>query len=255
MKKSLLVRHLFSFIKNKKKESISNPRTGWDEFDDFLPTPKVQRRETLDITFDYSEIKKGKYLVFDIETTGLPKYRDASPKDIKNWPYIVQIGWILFDEYGKMLEHKEYILKQRKNIPQTAIEIHGITNEIAKEKGIDLVIAYSEFMKALSNSEILVCHNMEFDFPIVTCEFIRNGLDPKLLSKKKICTMKVGTKFCKIPRYSGGYKYPTLSELFKTCFYADAASISIKEKHQALIDAGITAKCFFKLKELNVIKD
>ena len=38
-----------------------------------------------------------KVLVFDTETTGLPTERNASISDLKAWPYIVQLSYILYD--------------------------------------------------------------------------------------------------------------------------------------------------------------
>ena len=58
-------------------------------------------RIKIDLEFEDSTKTIGKYLVFDLETTGFPIDRYASPDDFKNWPYVVQIAWILFDD-----EHK-----------------------------------------------------------------------------------------------------------------------------------------------------
>ena len=38
-----------------------------------------------------------KILVFDVETTGLPKKRRAALDDFDNWPYIVQLSWVVYD--------------------------------------------------------------------------------------------------------------------------------------------------------------
>ena len=38
-----------------------------------------------------------KVIVFDTETTGLPKKWNASITDKDNWPHIVQFSWILYD--------------------------------------------------------------------------------------------------------------------------------------------------------------
>ena len=36
-----------------------------------------------------------KIIIFDVETTGLPKKRNIPPKNYENWPYIVQFSWII----------------------------------------------------------------------------------------------------------------------------------------------------------------
>ncbi len=38
------------------------------------------------------------YLIFDTETTGLPKRWDAPITDTDNWPRAVQIAWQLHEE-------------------------------------------------------------------------------------------------------------------------------------------------------------
>ena len=43
------------------------------------------------------------YLVFDTETTGLPRNFDAPISDSDNWPRMVQIAWQLHDENGNLV--------------------------------------------------------------------------------------------------------------------------------------------------------
>ena len=38
------------------------------------------------------------YIVFDTETTGLPKKYNAPFTDTDNWPRMVQLAWIVYDE-------------------------------------------------------------------------------------------------------------------------------------------------------------
>ena len=43
------------------------------------------------------------YLIFDTETTGLPKNWKAPITDTDNWPRCVQIAWQLHDEMGELV--------------------------------------------------------------------------------------------------------------------------------------------------------
>jgi DNA polymerase III epsilon subunit-like protein len=222
--------------------------------EEFKGKPRAWQ-EKVDIEFDDSTKTDGKYLVFDIETTGLPKDRYAAPEDFGNWPRIVQIAWALFDEVGKLIENKAHILMQESRIPEDSIEIHGITDDMARTVGVAPKSAYTEFINAINRTTFMVAHNIEFDVPILECEFLRNGFGRQLGAKETICTMKKGKNFCRLRRQSGGYKYPTLEELFKKCYYPDASSFRlVREYHRANDDVAMTAKCFFKLKELNIIK-
>lgn len=216
---------------------------------------EVRWREKIDIEFEDSNKTEGQYLVIDTETTGLPQNRYDKPENLNNWPHIVQLAWILFDDEGKAIELKEYILKQKVRIPPSATEKHGITNTIMEEKGVDPKTVLTEFLEAIKRAKIIVAHNIDYDVPIIEAEFLRNGFEKQLKKVDKICTMKVGKNICKVPGAYDDYKYPTLMELFKKCFYDYATSFNpLYDKHNALMDAGLTAKCFFKLKELNKIK-
>jgi DNA polymerase-3 subunit alpha len=75
------------------------------------------------------------YLIFDTETTGLPKRWDAPITDTDNWPRCIQIAWQLHDDMGKLIEHQDYLVKPDGfNIPYDAERIHGISTELAAEK-------------------------------------------------------------------------------------------------------------------------
>ena len=82
------------------------------------------------------------YIVFDTETTGKALNFSAPITDFNNWPRMVQIAWRVFDKNGIETDVQNLIIKpQGYIIPDDAIAIHRITNEIAKEKGVLLDIA------------------------------------------------------------------------------------------------------------------
>jgi DNA polymerase-3 subunit alpha len=79
------------------------------------------------------------YLIFDTETTGLPKSWNAPITDTDNWPRCIQIAWQLHDEMGAVVEHNNFLIKPDNfNIPYDAERIHGISTELAAEQGISL---------------------------------------------------------------------------------------------------------------------
>jgi DNA polymerase III epsilon subunit-like protein len=207
----------------------------------------------INLEFETSSKSTGKYLVFDLETTGLPVNRNAPPDDFNNWPYVIQLAWLLFDNEDKLIEHMDFYLKQKVEIPIAATNIHGITTAMMLEKGKGPREIYSIFKKAIDNTEHIVCHNIGFEIPVITCDFLRNDMQWDFPNKKMFCTMESGANFCKIQSYKyGGYKWPTLSELYQKCFFPDNIVKNISGIHNANTDAAMTAQCFFKLKELGV---
>ena len=88
------------------------------------------------------------YLIFDTETTGLPKRWDAPITDTDNWPRCIQIAWQLHDAMGNCIDHQDYLVKPDGfNIPYDAEKIHGISTELAAEQGISLAEVLEKFKK------------------------------------------------------------------------------------------------------------
>ena len=188
------------------------------------------------------------YLFFDTETTGLPKNWKAPLSDVANWPRLVQIAWLVYNESGDKLDSKNYIIKPEGFlIPTESSKIHGITTEQALAEGDDLTYVLALFSDYINKASKLVAHNMKFDEKIVGAEFIRKNIKNKLFLKERICTMISSRDFCELPG-SYGLKWPTLSELHKKLFGED-----FENAHDAFSDITATARCFWKLKELEII--
>ncbi|MGV3529246.1 MAG: 3'-5' exonuclease [Flavisolibacter sp.] len=188
------------------------------------------------------------FLFFDTETTGLPRNWKAPVSDLANWPRLVQLAWLLFDEKGQMVRSRNVIIKpQNFAIPQASSRIHGITTERALTEGVDLLPVLQQFDEMIQESSCLVAHNMSFDEKIVGAEFLRSGMSNSVAGKKKICTMQATTDFCAL-HGPYGYKWPRLSELHYKLFRSN-----FDEAHNAAVDITITAKCFWELKRQGVL--
>ena len=118
------------------------------------------------------------YLIFDTETTGLPKNFNAPVSDSENWPRMVQLAWQIHDKEGQLVEVKNYIIKpEGYTIPFNAEQIHGISTKRAKEQGADLTFVLDEFNKSLEQVDYVVGHNIEFDVNIAGAEFYRKEVE------------------------------------------------------------------------------
>ena len=117
------------------------------------------------------------YLIFDTETTGLPKRWDAPISDTDNWPRCIQIAWQLHDDMGKLIDHQDYlVIPEGFEIPYDAEKIHGISTALAKENGIPLEEVLEKFNDALSKTTFVVGQNVGFDINIMGAEFHRLGI-------------------------------------------------------------------------------
>jgi len=185
------------------------------------------------------------FLIFDTETTGLPKKWNAPISDTDNWPRCIQIAWQLHDELGELIEHQDFLIKPVEfNIPYDAEQIHGISTELAIQNGTSLEEVLKLFNKALSKTKFVVGQNIKFDLNIIGCEFYRTGISSDLnkLPVLDTCTEKTAL-LCQIPGGRGGkFKLPTLTELHQELFDAPFA-----EAHNATADVEATTRCFLEL--------
>lgn len=185
------------------------------------------------------------YIIFDTETTGLPKRWDAPITDTDNWPRCIQIAWQLHDEQGKLIEHQDYLIKPDGfNIPYDSEKIHGISTDLATEKGVPLQDVLHKFNEALGKAKFVVGQNIGFDLNIMGSEFYRYGVDSPMGNMPILdtCT-EVTAELLKLPGGRGGkFKLPTLTELHSYLF-----GVPFAEAHNATADVEATTRCFFEL--------
>ncbi|MGB1313924.1 MAG: DNA polymerase III subunit alpha [Bizionia paragorgiae] len=185
------------------------------------------------------------YLIFDTETTGLPKRWDAPITDVDNWPRCIQIAWQLHDAMGNCVESQDYLVKPDGfNIPYDAEKIHGISTELAEEQGVELSEVLAKFNIALGKAKFVVGQNVKFDLNIMGAEFVRENVSNVLQELPVLDTCTEHTaNLCEIPggRY-GKFKLPTLTELHQYLF-----GTPFSEAHNATADVEATTRCFLEL--------
>ena len=190
------------------------------------------------------------FLIFDTETTGLPKNYAAPLSNTDNWPRCVQIAWQLHDTMGNLLEHQDYLIKPVGfNIPYDAEKVHGISTELAEEQGANLHEILLKFKEVLGKTTFIVGQNVGFDVNILGCEFYRENIETNLSSLPILdtCT-EITASLLKLPGGRGGkFKLPTLSELHTFLFNEPFA-----EAHNATADVEATTRCFFELIRQNI---
>lgn len=175
-------------------------------------------------------------LVLDTETTGLPKVRSWNsyydPKDFEKYDSsrIVSIAFV----NG---EYQKYHIIKPSNFKVDAVEIHGITQEIAEKEGITLYDFFTDdnFMRKLIQCDNIVGHNINFDIYVLCSELYRHSLDDIaniIFAKNRVCSKQMGKEYLKMMRY------PSLVELYYTLFQKEF------EAHNALEDALACLNCF-----------
>jgi DNA polymerase III epsilon subunit-like protein len=191
-----------------------------------------------------------KLLIFDTETTGLPRSRVPSHVEPNNWPHIVSISWVILNTDTNQIEkQKTYIVKPLNwVIPGDSIKIHGITQEKANSEGHELAKVIGEFLA--ENYDVLVAHNLEFDLNVLY-NAIQWDLELpfKTLKKQMYCTMELSRNICKLKGNFSSYKSPRLSELYEYSFKRSPEKSSL---HNSLYDVLILTEVIQKCDELRL---
>jgi DNA polymerase III epsilon subunit-like protein len=207
-------------------------------------------------------------LVFDTETTGLPKSKIMNPDTLNLWPHIVQFSYVIYDTIlNDIVETSDSIvkLKDEISIPEDSTKIHGITNESSRKNGINVEVILNEFFCNLRNVDLLVGHNVSFDINMIKVELLRFIYDTKsnisenevkeykynlhyLTNYKNICcTLQESIDLCNIKaidKFGKEYiKFPKLLELHEKLFESIPNNL-----HNSFNDILVTLRCFMKLK-------
>ncbi len=163
-------------------------------------------------------------IVLDTETTGL---------DPSQGHRIIEIGCVELVDRKLTGRHYHQYINPDREVEAGAIEVHGITNDMLKDKPLFAQIA-DEFLNFIRGAE-LVIHNAPFDIGFLDAEFkylARN--DPKMAD---ICSV-VDTLVMARQKHPG--QRNSLDALCSR-YYVDNSQ---RDLHGALLDAEILADVY-----------
>lgn len=187
-----------------------------------------------------------KYLFFDSETNGLPHNYKAQASDVNNWPRVIEFSFQVWDDVlNELTRSEKHLIKPDGwTIPNEKFWIdNGFSTEKNAAEGKPISEVLDIFVESLSDVQLMVAHNIDFDYPIVAAEMIR--ANKKSANKPaKFCTMKTTTSIVKAPHARGGngYKWPTLNELHTFLF-----KVGFEGAHDSGNDVTACRLCFFEL--------
>lgn len=190
-------------------------------------------------------------IFFDTETTGKPKNYKAHMTDVNNWPRVTQLAWQVYNLDGSMRSSRMSLIKpDRWEVPKEQFFIdHNMSTERCEAEGLPMVEVLDTFIHDIENLQVdmMVAHNIAFDYPVLGAEMIRYI---KRVNRKldKFCTMNNTTAICKLPG-KFGHKWPTLTELHNFLFQKP-----FEGAHDALDDVRACSTCFFELLNRKLIK-
>lgn len=188
-------------------------------------------------------------LFFDTETTGIPRW--DLPADDPKQPYIVDLAGLLCDDDGNDIDRFEAIVKPEGwTVAEGAAKVHGITTEIATEKGIPIIEALDGFDALVSRAEMIAAFNLRFDDKLLRGARRRLGRPDGFGTVKVFCCMKGATPLCKMP--PTGKMQAAGFDKFKTPKLEEAIRILLGREHvgahRAMADAVATKDLYFAMK-------
>ena len=192
------------------------------------------------------------FLVFDTETTGLPKRWGRPMEDVDNFPRITQLGFQLIEQDGSLIKEYQSLVKPDGWIvPKEKFFIeNNMSTERCEAEGKPIFEVLRELQDALKVCKYKVAHNIAFDKNIVGAEMIRAQVTHQLFKyKPEICTMKETTNYVKIKSHAGGNKWPKLIELHQSLF-----GESFDGAHDAMADVRATSRCLIEAINRGIIK-
>lgn len=183
-------------------------------------------------------------IAYDVETTGFVNYKIplSDPKQAR----IIQLAALAFDETGRSRGEMNCLIKPDGwEISPGAQKCHGISIEDCENFGVPINVALNYFYFLVQKSDLVIAHNMDFDFSLIGVECAQKEKDNFLALKEKFCTMKESTPILKLPKKRGsGYKSPQLQEAY-AYYYGE----NFEGAHDAMADVKACRDVYFKLKK------
>lgn len=109
--------------------------------------------------------------VFDTETTGISTAHAR----------IVTASIAVLSADGQVSERYDWMLNPGVTIPDTAVQVHGITTEMAREQGMDAAVGIRQIVDQLlgvvNRGLPIVIYNAPYDLTLLAHEAERYGID------------------------------------------------------------------------------
>ncbi len=190
-------------------------------------------------------------LFFDTETTGLVDF--SRPPRHSCQPRLVQLGAMLVDDDRRVVgELAAIMLPDGWTVPDKATAVHGITTERAARCGMPAAWALASFSAWCERADLLVAHNAEFDFAVVSSELARLSAEEarRFGSRQLGCTQRAAAAVCRLPgKLPGEYKLPNLAEAHRIITGEEMIGA-----HEALADVRACARIYWEMKDTGAIK-
>lgn len=159
------------------------------------------------------------YLVYDVTPTEKPKNYKAPFSEVNSWPRMMHVSWILLGQDMKPIEDFDCVVIPEGYNATKKIDNYGKLDDGERDrKATSLDDVLKQFAQTVEKAKYLISHNANMNACVLAAEYMRKGEHPNLFTLEHICLMQEATWYCKIPNNRGGYKWPSLTELYAILF-------------------------------------
>ena len=163
-------------------------------------------------------------IIFDTETTGLDPARGDR---------VVEIGCVELINHIPTGKSFHRHINPERSVPLEAARIHGLTDEVLKDKPLFATIA-DELIEFIGDAT-LIAHNASFDIAFINAEFQRLGRGP-IGDERVIDTLMLARR-----KHPAG---PNSLDALCTRYEID---LSRRTLHSALLDSELLAEVYIEL--------
>lgn len=180
-----------------------------------------------------------KALVFDTETTGLPK----KTMDLRQQPKIIELAAIAVDlDSGEELVRFESLFDPKQTLDPIITKITGLKDSDLRDQPL-FGEKQQAFLGMMMRCDAIVAHNLSFDHSMLSFEFSRLDMIDRYhnsLPKARICTVEQ-TVFIKRRRLK-------LSELHEHLF-----GEAFEGAHRAMVDVEALVRICVELRKRGML--
>lgn len=180
-----------------------------------------------------------KYLVFDTETTDLLA-NGLMP--MEKQPHIIEFYGALISEDGTILQELDTLINPGIKISELVTKITTITNDMVRDAPRFGNIV-QKIIAMMQQADVIVAHNLAFDWAVVAIELKRLGFDIANAAKpnaRKLCTVEA-------TEYMKGFR------LSLTALHTELFGEGFADAHRAKSDATALIKCLVEMIKRGII--
>jgi DNA polymerase III alpha subunit (gram-positive type) len=163
-------------------------------------------------------------IIFDLETTGLPK---AEGSDLDMQPRIIEFGGIKVDDDFNKIDSFEFLCNPGQQLDPKIVKITKITDEMLKDQK-PFIAYYKKLAEWFCGESSMAAHNLSFDRQILKFELQRiDKLTKFPWAYNHFCTVEIGQ--------SVWGKMRKLGDIYEELF-----GKKIEGAHRSLVDVEAT---------------